>query len=204
MPGKDKKKSKNKKSQKKSEKKKSKKSKKTTEKRKPETSEYAKVNKSSIHNNGVFAKKFIPEGTRIIEYVGEKITKAESDRRADIPIEKNKKNSDHGAVYIFTLNKKYDIDGYVPYNTARNINHSCDPNAESDIIKGKIWIIATRDIEKGEEIVYNYNYDWEDYEDHKCRCGSKRCVGYILAEEFWPKLKRKRKKAKNKKKKAKK
>jgi len=136
------------------------------------TSSHIAVKQSRIHSTGIFAKKDIPEGTRIIEYVGERITKAESDRRADIPLEKHKKNSEHGAVYIFQLNKRHDIDGHVPYNTARFINHSCDPNCETDVIRGHIWIIALRDIKKGEELAYNYNYDIEDYEDHACRCGS--------------------------------
>ena len=162
------------------------------------TSPYINVKKSSIHSVGVFSRKNIFKGTQIIEYVGDMITKKESDRRADIPLQKNEKDSEHGAVYIFKLNKRYDIDGYVPYNTARLINHSCNPNCETDIIRGHIWVIAIRDIKKGDELTYNYNYDWEDYEDHKCWCGSKRCVGYILDEEHWPKLKRKLKKNKKK------
>ncbi|MCB9747864.1 MAG: SET domain-containing protein-lysine N-methyltransferase [Candidatus Omnitrophica bacterium] len=159
-------------------------------KQKVVTSPWIIVRKSNIHSKGVFARKDIPKGTKVIEYVGERITKAESNRRADIPLQKNKKNPDHGAVYIFQLNKRHDIDGFVPYNTARLINHSCDPNCEADIIRGHIWIIALREIQKGEEITYNYNYDIDDYEDHPCRCQTKRCVGYILAEEFWGKLKR--------------
>lgn len=154
-------------------------------------SEYCSVKKSVIHGRGVYAKKFIPEGTRVIQYVGEKITKAESDRRADIALENNKLRESEGAVYIFTLNKKYDIDGYVTHNTARYINHSCEPNCETDIIRGKIWIVALRDIKKGKEITYNYGYDLDSYKDHPCECGSKKCVGYIVAEEHWPKLKRK-------------
>ncbi|MCK5083439.1 MAG: SET domain-containing protein-lysine N-methyltransferase, partial [Candidatus Omnitrophica bacterium] len=116
--------------------------------------------------------------------------KAESERRASIPLEKNKENSEYGAVYIFNLNKRHDIDGNVSYNTARFINHSCDSNCETEIIRGHIWIIALRDIKKGEELSYNYNYDFEDYEDHKCRCGSNRCIGYILDEDHWPQLRR--------------
>ena len=153
-------------------------------------SPHIKVKESCIHSTGIFAKKDIPEGTRIIEYVGERIGKAESDRRANIPLEKNKKNGDYGAVYIFDLNKRHDIDGNVPYNTARFINHSCDPNCETKIIRGHIWIIALCDIKKGEELAYNYNYGFEDYEDHDCRCGSSRCVGYILDEDLWPRLRR--------------
>ncbi|MCR4338048.1 MAG: SET domain-containing protein-lysine N-methyltransferase [Candidatus Omnitrophica bacterium] len=154
------------------------------------TSSYITVRTSTIHGRGVFAKQAIPKDTRIIEYNGEKITKAESERRADIPLKRHQKNKNYGAVYIFELNKRHDIDGNVPYNTARYINHSCTPNAEVDIIRGKIWIIALRDIAKGEEIFYNYGYNYDAYEDHRCFCETERCVGYILAEEHWPKLKK--------------
>ncbi|MFP4472389.1 MAG: TrmH family RNA methyltransferase [Candidatus Omnitrophota bacterium] len=152
------------------------------------TSPYISVRQSVIHGAGVFAKKAIPAGTRIIEYVGEKITKAESDRRADIPLNLSRQDNTKGAVYIFTLNKRYDIDGNVSYNTARFINHSCAPNAEAQLVHGHIWIVALTDIKKGQEITYNYNYDFDNHEDHPCRCGSPNCVGYILAEEHWPKL----------------
>jgi len=156
------------------------------------TSPYIVVKKSGIHNQGVFAKKDISEGTRIIEYIGEKVTKAESERRADIPLNRSKENKECGAVYLFELNKRYDIDGDVPYNTARFINHSCDPNCETDVIRGHIWIIALRDIKKGEELSYNYGYGYDDYEEHECRCRADNCVGYILDEDHWPKLRRKK------------
>jgi SET domain-containing protein len=81
------------------------------------------VKNSRIHGRGVFAKCDIPKGTRIIEYVGEKITKAESDRRAEKFLEKAKKKGS-GAVYIFQLNQRYDIDGNVTWNPARLINHA--------------------------------------------------------------------------------
>jgi SET domain-containing protein len=156
------------------------------------TSPYIVVRKSKIHGTGVFARKSISAGTRIIEYVGDRITKRESDRRYQIAWDRAQNgNGNEGIVYIFTLNKRHDIDGSVSWNTAKYINHSCDPNCETDIIRGHIWIIATRDIEEGEEISYNYGYDFDSYEDHPCHCGSKNCVGYILAEEHWPKLKRK-------------
>lgn len=168
------------------------------------TNPYITVKKSKIHSTGVFAKKKIKKGTRVIEYVGEKVTKAEAEKRAVKPLNRNSKNREYGAVYIFDLNKRYDIDGYVSYNTARYINHSCDPNCESEIIKGKIYIIAIRDIKKSEELSYNYGYAYEDYEDHPCACKTDKCVGYILAEEHWPKLKRKEKAKKKKRKKNKK
>jgi SET domain-containing protein len=151
-------------------------------------SKYVVVKKSGIHSRGIFAKKDIKKGTKIIEYVGEKITKAESEKRADQTLKKSKNNKDNGAVYIFELNKRYDIDGDTTYNTAKLINHSCNPNCESDIIKGHIWVYALRDIKEGEELTYDYNYDLEDYEDHPCMCGSKNCLGYIVGEEHRPKL----------------
>ena len=156
------------------------------------TSPYIVVRKSMIHSRGVFARKDIPAGTRIIEYVGEKITKAESDRRAEGPLNRYKKNQNCGAVYLFELNKRYDIDGDVPYNTARFINHSCDPNCETEVVRGHIWITALQDIQRGEELTYNYGYDYEAHEEHPCYCGKERCVGYILAEEHWSRLKRKK------------
>lgn len=145
--------------------------------------------RSGIHGFGIFAKTDIAKGSKIIEYVGEKITKAESDRRGPKLVEYAKKHHESGAVYIFELNKRYDIDGHVSYNLAKYINHSCDPNCETEIIRGHIWISAIKDIKKGEELFYNYGYDLDTFEDHPCKCGSSRCVGYIVDEDHWPKLK---------------
>jgi hypothetical protein len=154
----------------------------------PTDSQYIEVGHSRIHNKGVFAKKAIPRGTRIIEYVGERVSKKEATRRADVQLQKS--DSQNGAVYIFEINKRYDLDGNVPYNTARFINHSCDPNCETENDEGRIWVLAHRDIEKGEELTYNYGYDADNFRDHPCRCGSAQCVGYIVDERQWPKLRR--------------
>lgn len=151
---------------------------------------YIYKKRSSIHGFGIFAKTEIPQGTRIIEYVGEKITKAEAERRGPLLIKYAKKHRQTGAVYIFVLNKKYDIDGHVSYNTAKYINHSCAPNCEVDIIRGRIWIIAMRAIQKGEELSYNYGYDLDTYEEHPCYCVNACCPGFITAEEHWPRLKK--------------
>ncbi len=145
------------------------------------------VKRSSIHNRGIFAKHDIPNDTPIIEYVGEKITKAESRRRGDALMEKSKKTG-CAAVYVFTLNKRYDIDGGKGRNPARYINHSCAPNCEAYIIRGRIWIYSLREIKAGEELTYNYGFDADTWDDHPCRCGSKRCIGYIVEEKQWPKL----------------
>ncbi|OYT36705.1 SET domain-containing protein-lysine N-methyltransferase [Candidatus Pacearchaeota archaeon ex4484_71] len=149
-----------------------------------------KVKSSKIHGRGVYAKKHIKKGEKIIEYVGRIITKKQSEEIAERQIQKSKRKKKRGAVYIFELNKRYDIDGDTPWNKAKYINHSCSPNAETVDEDGHIWIIAIRDIQKGEEITYNYGYSFENYKDHQCKCGSENCVGYILAEKYWPLLKK--------------
>ena len=169
----------------------------------PITSKYIEVRESEIHGTGVFASTKVPKGKKVIEYIGEKITKKESARRSIALIEKNRGSETDGAVYIFEVNKRHDIDGNIPENTARFINHACDPNCEPDVIKNRVWLISTRKIKKGEELSYNYGFDLEDYEEHKCRCGAKECIGYITAEDNWPKLKKRLDKKKKKAKKSK-
>ena len=150
--------------------------------------------KSRVHGSGLFASQNIKKGSQIIEYVGDKITKREGDRRADKQINKAKKYNKNGMVYVFELNKRYDIDGDVPYNHARLINHSCNPNCEVVIDNNHLWISAIKNIKKNNELSYNYGYSYDtDYGEHICKCGSSRCVGYILDEDHWPKLKKKKK-----------
>lgn len=149
---------------------------------KNEENEFVNVKKSGIHNAGVFAKKFIPKGTQIIEYVGDKITKKESEVRGAKILDESKKHKEKGSVYIFEINKKYDLDGNVPYNVARFINHACTPNCESENIDDKIWITAIKDIKKGCELLYDYGYDIDNFNEHPCICGSENCIGYIANE----------------------
>jgi uncharacterized protein len=148
-----------------------------------------KRGRSSIHQSGLFAADFIPAGTRVIEYVGERLTKRQSAIRALEWIEHAEKE-DCGAVYIFELNARHDIDGNVSWNTARLINHSCEPNCETKVIRGRIWILASRDIAPGEELSYDYGYDLEHWQDHPCLCGSSQCIGYIVRKDQRTKLKR--------------
>ena len=153
-------------------------------------SELCEVRGSDIHGRGVYATRRIPEKTRIIEYVGELVDKKESDRRANAQHERSLKTGD-AAVYIFTLSKSWDIDGNVPWNTARLINHSCNPNCEAFIEGRKIFIYSLREIAEGEELTFDYGFDVDCYEDHPCLCGSDGCVGYIVSRDQWPKLKEK-------------
>ena len=151
-----------------------------------------KVKKSKVHGTGVFTTQEIKSGTKIIEYIGDKVTKKEGDKRSSERIKNYLNSKVSGSVYIFELNKTYDIDGSPLYNKARYINHSCNPNCEVDIIKGHIWILSIKNIKKGCELNYDYGYPFDkaDFKDHVCKCGSKKCIGYIISKDDWGKFTR--------------
>ena len=134
------------------------------------------VGTSCIAGKGLFAAQNIEKGTRIIQYIGARIPKEESLWRLA-----------EGNAYIFYFNDRYDIDGKILRNTARYINHSCDPNCDVTLTTRTIWIVALRDIHDGEELTYNYGYEYEpdSYQDFPCRCGAAQCCGYILAQRYW-------------------
>ncbi|HUQ19210.1 MAG TPA: SET domain-containing protein-lysine N-methyltransferase [Gemmatimonadaceae bacterium] len=144
------------------------------------------VRRSKIQGRGVFAKRRIRAGQRIIEYAGERISNEEADRRYD------EENMGRHHTFLFTLDKKTVVDGARGGNDARLINHSCDPNCEAVIERGKIWIYAKKNIQPGVELAYDYKYertnDPKDEEFYKCECGSPKCRGTIMK----PKRKRKR------------
>ena len=150
------------------------------------------IKKSKIHGTGVFASEDIPKNTKIIEYIGEKISKKEGDIRSEKRIRRYLNSKKTGSVYIFELNSKYDIDGSKRYNKARYINHSCSPNCEVDIIRGRIWISSIKKIKKGDELFYDYGYEFDkdDYKDHVCKCGAKNCIGFIISSDDWKKYKK--------------
>ena len=134
------------------------------------------VHKSCIAGLGLFAAQDIKPATRILPYIGEKIAKDESTRRLA-----------QGNAYIFTFNDRYDIDGKVLRNTARYLNHSCDPNCAVEQTTRTLWIVALRHIGDGEELTcnYGYEYDPDTYRDFPCCCGATQCCGYILAQRYW-------------------
>ena len=132
------------------------------------------IGPSRIVGQGLFAAQDITKGTRIIQYIGAKIPKAESAERLA-----------QGNTYIFAFNDRYDIDGKTLKNTARYINHSCDPNCEAVVTKRTIWIVAIRDITAGEELTYNYGFAIDDQPADPCHCGAQHCCGYILAPRYW-------------------
>ncbi len=150
-------------------------------------SDLCEVRGSEIHGRGVYATRDIAADEQIIEYVGELIDKDESGKRGTKQQERATKHGD-AAVYIFNITKKYDLDGNFPWNTARLINHSCDPNCEAWSKGRRIFIHALRDIKEGEELTFDYGFDVDCYADHPCLCGRGGCVGYIVSRTQWDEL----------------
>ena len=140
------------------------------------------VRSSKIHGKGVFATRRIPKGTRLIEYRGERISWEEADRRYDDDIQPHH-------TFLFAVDDETVIDGGRRGNDARWINHSCDPNCEAVDEDGRIFIETIRDIERGEELTYDYSYILDEPHTAKvkarypCRCGSPRCRGTILGNK---------------------
>jgi uncharacterized protein len=135
---------------------------------------------SRIQGRGVFARVDIPRGTRLIEYTGERISNAEADRRYEDEL------MGRHHTFLFILNNRTVIDAAKGGNISRYINHSCDPNCVAWIEGQHIWIDAERDIRKGEELTYDYEYDFlpgytvEDLELYRCECGKRKCRGTIV------------------------
>lgn len=127
-----------------------------------------KVAPSKIHRWGLYAQELIPKGRKVIEYTGERINRKETKRRAE----------ERENIYLFTLDKYWTIDGAVGGSGAEVINHCCEPNCVSRILKGHIIYFATRDIAPGEELTIDYRFD-KDVERVLCRCGAKNCRGTI-------------------------
>jgi len=134
-----------------------------------------KVKKSNIDKKGLYASKDIKSGVKIIDYVGKLITKKEA--------QQNSKFDNTRDIYLFNINEKYDLDGDFKWNTARLINHSCNPNCEVEGEGLKLWISSLGEIKKGEELTYDYGFGYDaDYKQFPCKCRSINCVGYIVRE----------------------
>src|SRR5512138_3676490 len=149
------------------------------------------VRDSEIHGRGVYALKRIRKGTRIIEYVGDRVSHATADRRYE------RKGEDDGHTFLFIVDDKIVIDAGIGGNEARFINHKCDANCETVTERRRVYIEAIRNIEPGEELGYDYQLTWESTDDpeelalYACRCGAKKCRGTMLDTEPLDKKKRK-------------
>ena len=145
------------------------------------------VRRSKIHGSGVFAAKNIKKGEFIIEYKGLLRSHQEVDAAYD-------GENETGHTFLFTLNEDFVLDANIKGNEARWINHSCDPNCDSEHVdaedgdksKDRIEIKALRDIKTGEELSYNYGIRLSERHTSKlkklwaCLCGSPKCSGTML------------------------
>lgn len=138
------------------------------------------VRDSGISGKGAFAIRPIAATERLIEYGGERITHQEADRRYDDD------SMDEHHTFLFTVSSRTVLDATREGNEARFINHSCEPNCESEIDRGRIFIFALRDITAGEELHYDYAYERSgdetdsDEAQYHCRCGTRTCRGSIM------------------------
>jgi len=141
------------------------------------------VRRSVIQGRGVFALRPIRSGSRVIEYIGERISHREADRRH---------TSEDGwspHTMLFVVDGKTVIDATRRGNSARWINHSCRPNCEAVDDEGRIYIDAIRDIRSGEELTYDYNLILDEphtpvaKKAHPCHCGAPRCRGTLLGKK---------------------
>jgi hypothetical protein len=154
------------------------------------------VRRSKVHGQGVFALRRIRKGTRLIEYLGERVSHAEADRRYEDKDERD------NHTFLFTVDARTVIDAGVGGNEARFFNHSCDPNCESELDGKRVWIRAIRTILPGQEMTYDYQIVRDDDdppnidEIFACRCGAPNCRGTMLWPKPEPKARRTAAKAK--------
>jgi uncharacterized protein len=146
------------------------------------------VRRSPIHGNGVFAARDLPAGKSLVEYRGQLLTHAVADRRYS-------DNVETGHTFLFILNDKFVIDANVDGNSARWINHSCDPNCEPVLEESadgnprhdRLFIATKRPVKAGEELSYDYGIELADSDTQRikelwaCRCGSPNCTGTMLS-----------------------
>ena len=111
---------------------------------------------------GLFARTDIPKGAFILEYTGKKIPTKEADEMT--------------GRYLFEIDEQWTIDGDDESNTARYINHCCEPNTEAEIEKGHIMVHALRNVRKGEELTIDYDLEYYDefIRPVGCKCGARK------------------------------
>lgn len=141
------------------------------------------IRPSPLQGLGAFATRRIPGGTRFIEYAGERLTPDEADAR--YPDDDDERHH----TFLFAIDEDVVVDAAVNGNEARFLNHSCDPNCDVVIDDGRLWIETLRDVERGEELVYDYAYVLEERHSpaakrrYPCHCGAAACRGTILAKK---------------------
>lgn len=128
------------------------------------------IRSSSIHAAGCYTLDPIRKGRLVTEYDGPRVTKQQADERY----------ADRHVTYLFGVDDKDVIDGF---GAPMFINHSCAPNCETEVLNGRVFIKAVRDIKAGEELLYEYNLYDSDEQTCDCYCGAKQCRGTMFSEE---------------------
>ncbi len=144
--------------------------------------DFTKVQGSGIHGTGVFAKRPIPKGTRVLEYEGHRLTKTTLLEEAE--------RGERLLTYVLNLDADTAIDGAQNGNDARFINHSCAPNCEVYIFDGIPYIYAMQDIPTEAELTFDYKLQsanaqrisrTRSREVFPCHCGAPTCRGTLVA-----------------------
>jgi len=134
------------------------------------------IRPSAIHRYGVYAQERIPANRKVIEYTGQRVNRFEAKRRGE---------GDY--TYLFAVDPYWTIDGAVGGSGAEIINHSCEPNLISRVMKGHILYMSLRVIQPGEELTIDYNFS-DRSRTTPCSCGASTCRGTI--EKFGRRLRR--------------
>lgn len=138
--------------------------------------DFIRTGRSPIEGTGVFAKRPIHRGARIIEYTGERVP-ADRLLAPDAP---------EARIYTFRLDERVVIDGARGGNDSRFINHSCAPNCEAYAFDGRLFIYAQADIAPGDELTFDYKLGLAEGEPGEgadkltCLCGTDKCCGTML------------------------
>ncbi|XP_052804919.1 histone-lysine N-methyltransferase 2D-like isoform X3 [Mya arenaria] len=132
------------------------------------------LGRSRIQGLGLYANKDLEMHTMVIEYIGDLIRNEVANRREQTYESQNR------GVYMFRIDNETVCDATMAGGPARYINHSCDPNCVAEVVdidkESKIIIITNQRISPGEELTYDYQFDFED-DQHKipCNCGAPNC-----------------------------
>ena len=140
----------------------------------PRKSKYRLTVRRSSAGLGLFTEDHIQREKFIIEYYGPLLTRQKADEK--------------GGKYLFEINSRKVVEGSPRYNIARYINHSCRPNCETDIVKGKIYVYAKRAIKPGEELAYDYGKEYFDdfIKSHGCNCIKCKEVKEVITNTTLP------------------
>jgi SET domain-containing protein len=125
------------------------------------------IRRSKIHRYGVFAGQRIPANRKVVEYTGKRLNRKQAKYRGD---------GDY--TYLFAVDSYWTLDGAVGGSGAEIINHSCNPNLVSRVMKGHVLYMSLRVIKPGEELTVNYNFG-KDVRTFPCSCGAAQCGGAI-------------------------